>query len=109
VFVDRSGSRRKVVIVAGSTAAVFVLVALVTLVVGLTGAAPLQLPGLPEPGRPATDAGGHSPAPEPTTTARPVPTPAASTPSGPPGPPESSGPPGQRNGQSNRPPRPTKT
>lgn len=54
VFVDGSGRRRRLILVAGSAIGVLVVLALVMLVAGLFGASPVHLPGLP--GGQATDA-----------------------------------------------------
>jgi flagellar basal body-associated protein FliL len=48
VFVDRSGRRRRVAIVVGSSLAVVIVVAIVMLVAGLSGVAPLGVPGFPD-------------------------------------------------------------
>jgi hypothetical protein len=53
VFVDRSGKRRRILVVTGVAAAVVVVLALVSLVGGLFGGSPLPLPGLPDLVNPA--------------------------------------------------------
>jgi hypothetical protein len=53
VFVDNSGRRRRMAVLIGSAAAVVIVVAIVVLATGLSGAAPLSIPGFPDLGRPA--------------------------------------------------------
>jgi len=53
VFVDHSGRRRRLAVLIGSSAAVVIVVALVILATGLSGVAPLSVPGFPDLGRPA--------------------------------------------------------
>jgi hypothetical protein len=62
VFVDRSGRRRRLVVASGAAAAVLILLALITLVAGFSGAAPLHVPGFPDFGK-APDAGAQTPNP----------------------------------------------
>jgi hypothetical protein len=52
VFVDRSGRRRRLTIAIGSSLTVFIVIALVTLVAGLSGVAPLSVPGFPDLAKP---------------------------------------------------------
>jgi hypothetical protein len=47
VFLDRTGRRRRLVVAAGLGLGGILLAAIAVLVAGLTGAAPLPLPGLP--------------------------------------------------------------
>ncbi len=54
-------------IVSGSAAAVLILLALITLVAGFSGTAPLRVPGFPDFGQPPNNAGAQTPNPrEPT-------------------------------------------
>ena len=53
VFVDRSGRRRRMAVLIGSSVAVVIVVALVMLVAGLSGVAPLSVPGFPDLAKPA--------------------------------------------------------
>ena len=53
VFVDRSGRRRRYTVVLGAGLAVVIVVALIMLVAGLSGSAPLNLPGFPDLAKPA--------------------------------------------------------
>ena len=71
VFLDRSGRRRRVVLIAGSSLAVLLLTSLALLIAGLFGAAPAHIPGFPDSG--ADRAGNDRPA------VTPVPTPAPTT------------------------------
>jgi hypothetical protein len=64
VFVDRTGRRRRVVIVTGAAVGILIVVALVMLITGLTGSSPLHVPGFPD--RP-----GEVPVAAPTTTPEP--------------------------------------
>jgi hypothetical protein len=55
------------VIVSGSAAAVLILLALITLVAGFSGTAPLRVPGFPDFVKPPNNAGAQTPNPgEPT-------------------------------------------
>ncbi|GAA4605750.1 hypothetical protein BJY16_005514 [Actinoplanes octamycinicus] len=49
VFVDRSGRRRRLVMAAGATGGLVLLLAVATLLAGLTGAGPSAVPGWPAP------------------------------------------------------------
>ena len=65
VFVDQSGRRRRMAILIGSSVAVVIVVALVMLATGLSGAAPLSIPGFPDLARPAPPpAVASTPAPD---------------------------------------------
>jgi hypothetical protein len=64
VFVDHSGRRRRMAVLIGSSVAVVIVVALVMLVAGLSGVAPLGVPGFPDLAKPAPPAGGSTPAPD---------------------------------------------
>jgi hypothetical protein len=72
VFVDRSGRRRRWAVAAGAGFAAVLLLSLVLLVAGLSGASPVHLPGFPE-------AGGQAKSPTPTPTAKSTAAPAPST------------------------------
>jgi hypothetical protein len=56
VFVDRSGRRRRLVAVVGSTLAVVLVAGLGLLLAGLVGGTPLNVPGFPDAVRPVPDA-----------------------------------------------------
>jgi len=65
VFVDHSGRRRRMAVMIGSSVAVVIIVALVMLVAGLSGAAPMSIPGFPDLGKPAPPpAAGATPTPD---------------------------------------------
>ena len=68
VFVDHSGRRRRMFAIAGSAAAVVLLVALIMLGAGLFGVAPLRVPGFPDLGKANNGAAPSvTPGPEPIT------------------------------------------
>jgi hypothetical protein len=48
VFVDRSGRRRRLAVLVGSSLAVVIVVAIVMLLAGLSGVSPLSVPGFPD-------------------------------------------------------------
>jgi len=79
VFLDRSGRRRRLVLLAGLCLGAVLIGSLALLGVGLSGASPIHIPGFPDSG---AHAGGPSPEPsdpssggrEPGTAAQPYPT-----------------------------------
>jgi len=58
VFVDRSGRRRRLIVIAGTAGTLVLLAAIVALLAGFTGAGPVAVPGWPgaDAGRPAPNA-----------------------------------------------------
>jgi len=56
VFVDRSGRRRRLILIAGAAGTVTLLAAIAALLAGFTGAGPVSVPGWP-----GTDAGRRAP------------------------------------------------
>lgn len=53
VFVDHSGRRRRLIVATGAGLATAIVVALIMLIAGLSGASPLHVPGFPDLGKPA--------------------------------------------------------
>lgn len=82
VFVDRSGRRRRLILIAGTAGTLVLLAAIVALLAGFTGAGPAVVPGWPgaDAGRPAPNArvaGTRSSPPPPVATASARPSPQA--------------------------------
>jgi len=60
VFLDRSGRRRRLVLLVGGCVGTVLIASIALLGVGLSGASPVHIPGFPDAGR---HAGGSSPEP----------------------------------------------
>src|ERR1700730_17206611 len=69
VFVDRSGRRRRMAVVVGSALATILVASLVLLVVAVSGASNVHIPGFPDVGH---QAGAGDSTPSPTVPADPV-------------------------------------
>jgi hypothetical protein len=90
VFLDRSGRRRRLVLVAGAFFGVLLMASAGMLVAGMSGASPTGVPGFPDAVRQVDEATPGPDAPPPTTTPDPgtsgqvppstLPTPGASAP-----------------------------
>ncbi len=61
VFLDRSGRRRRLVLLVGGCIGAVLIASIALLGVGLSGASPLHIPGFPDAGQ---QAGGPSPVPD---------------------------------------------